>query len=230
MEKEIDNLAKIIWDYMVLDQLVLKADVIFALGSNDIRVADRAAELWKQKYDSFLVCSGGVSHVGDFNETPWHKRYPQKTEAQAYKERLMELNIPENCILLEEKASNTGENARFIYSLLKEKNLNYNSFIVVQKKFSERRVFATFLKQYPGIEKIKFFVSSPQLSYQEYMNSDFMPSPDYIIPKDVFLNVMVGDLQRVKESPHQVPQEVPVVVWDAYHKLLKLGYNKYLMK
>jgi hypothetical protein len=57
---EVDNLAKIIWDYMVLNQKLEKADAILALGSFDLRVADKSAELYKENYAPYIICSGGT--------------------------------------------------------------------------------------------------------------------------------------------------------------------------
>lgn len=44
---------------------------------------------------------------------------------------------------------------------------------------------------------------------------------------------MVGDLQRIKEYPikgFQIQQEIPSNVWDAYEKLVSLGYTSHLIK
>ena len=44
---------------------------------------------------------------------------------------------------------------------------------------------------------------------------------------------LAGDLQRLKIYPQkgfQIAQKIPDDVWHAYQKLVKLGYNKYLIK
>jgi hypothetical protein len=44
---------------------------------------------------------------------------------------------------------------------------------------------------------------------------------------------MVGDLQRIREYPargFQISQEIPDDVWEAYEKLVRAGYDKYLLK
>ena len=53
------------------------------------------------------------------------------------------------------------------------------------------------------------------------------------ISKDDVINIIVGDLQRMKEYPEkgfQIVQKIPESVWQAYEKLVDLGYNKHLMK
>jgi uncharacterized SAM-binding protein YcdF (DUF218 family) len=86
----------------------------------------------------------------------------------------------------------------------------------------ERRTWATFRKQWSEAEGI---ITSPDISYEEYADN-----PRY---KDRWIDVMVGDLQRIKEYPakgFQIPQEIPGNVLEAYEKLLKLGYDKYLIR
>jgi hypothetical protein len=65
------------------------------------------------------------------------------------------------------------------------------------------------------------------------MNSKFMPAKFYKVKKSTFLNVMVGDIQRVKLS-HKVGflmhQRVPKKVWAAFETLVSAGYDQYLMK
>ena len=49
MDKKIHEAASLIWNYHVLNHAITQSDCILALGSNDIRVAKRAAELYHQK-------------------------------------------------------------------------------------------------------------------------------------------------------------------------------------
>ena len=86
----------------------------------------------------------------------------------------------------------------------------------------ERRTYATFQKVWP--EKA-IMVTSPQIAYENYPNAD--------ISKDDVINIMVGDLQRIKIYPEkgfQIYQEIPDQVWNAYQKLIALGYTKRLVK
>jgi wobble nucleotide-excising tRNase len=88
----------------------------------------------------------------------------------------------------------------------------------------ERRIWAAFKKQWQDRD-IKIAVTSPQITHEEHFNEN--------IPKDLFINVMVGDLQRIKEYPKQgfqVEQKIPDDVWHAYEELVKLGYTQFLMK
>jgi len=211
MEK-IDQYAKIIWDYMLMHQKLEKADIIFVLGSNDIRVADRAAELYKQGFAPYIICSGGNGKASRFS----------KPEAEVFAERIKKLGVSEKNIILEPNAKSTGENVLFTQKLLKERNLFVKNIIAVQKPYMERRTFATIRKQWPEVNVI---VTSPLISYEAYSEDE-----DF---KNRFINTMVGDLLRIKEYPKlgfQIEQEIPDNIWQAGQELIKLGYNEYLLK
>jgi hypothetical protein len=56
------KLAKILWDYHHVNHELCKSDCIFVLGSHDLRVADRGAELYLQGWAPLLVFSGGLGN------------------------------------------------------------------------------------------------------------------------------------------------------------------------
>ena len=60
-----------------------------------------------------------------------------------------------------------------------------------------------------------------------------IPLDEYISDEDLEreINVMVGDMQRMKtyaEAGFQVPVDIPDDVWDAYKRLVRAGYTKYV--
>jgi hypothetical protein len=56
--REVDAYGKKIWDYMLMHQKLSPADAIFALGSRDIRVAERATDLYLGGYGKLLIFAG----------------------------------------------------------------------------------------------------------------------------------------------------------------------------
>lgn len=211
---EVITLAKKIWEYHHVNQALVKSDCILALGSHDTRVADRAAELYLRGWAPLLIFAGGL---GRLTEGLW-----TESEADLFARIAIEKGVPEEAILVENRSTNTGENIILVRQLLQQHRLDPHSFIVVQKPYMERRSYATFAKNWPGKQ---FVVTSPQLSFEAY------PTPD--IPLEQVINIMVGDLQRIKAYPEkgfQVYQEIPDDVWQAYEQLVALGYNKQLIK
>src|SRR6516225_542482 len=97
-----DRYAKVVWDYLCLNAPVLPSTVILGLGSHEIRVAERAAHLYRAGYGEHLLFSGGygLGTCGKFTEP----------EAQVFARRAIQLGVPADRILTEVAATNTGAN------------------------------------------------------------------------------------------------------------------------
>ena len=124
----------------------------------------------------------------------------------------IEKGVPKENILIEDKAKHTGENVTLSYKLLKEKNINPKSVILVSKPYSERRFYATFKKQWPDKDTL-VYVDSPNLSLEEYLNTS--------LDKNRVINQMVKEIDKIIENPKlgfQIEQEIPneVIVSKAY--------------
>lgn len=214
----VKKLAQKIWDYHHLNQDLKKTDLILVLGSHDIRVAQRGVELFLDGYAPLILFSGGF---GVYTKKLW-----QETEADKFAKIAIKMGVPKDNVLIENKSTNTGENIKFSYQLLEEKNITAQSIILVQKPYMERRTYATFKKQWPK-QEIKIVVTSPQISFEDYPEENGFNTFDRVV------NIMVGDLQRIKLYPQkgfQISQDIPNDVWEAGEKLIKLGYNKHLIK
>ena len=207
-------LAKKLWDYHHVNNKIEKADCILVLGSHDTRVAERAADLYLAGCAPVIIFSGGL---GRLTEGLW-----TESEADLFAKIAMQRGVPKEAIFIENKSTNTGENILLTQQLLLKNHLHPESFIVVQKPYMERRSFATFKKHWPDKEVL---VTSPQISFEDY--------PTEEIPLKQVINIMVGDLQRIKlyaEKGFQVYQEIPSDVWQAYEKLVEAGYDEHLTK
>ena len=216
-QTEIDALARQIWDYLHLHHTLAPSDVILTLGSNDLRVAEHAARCYLKGLAPLLVFSGNVGALtrGVFAQP----------EAELFAETAVRLGVPRVAILCEPESTNTGDNLRFSHRLLQQHGLTPQRLILVQKPYMERRTYATFMRQWPTEPKPEVLVTSPPLAYETYA--------DDLMPREQFINVMVGDLQRIREYPRlgfQIEQEIPAAVWQAYEKLVALGFNQRLIE
>jgi uncharacterized SAM-binding protein YcdF (DUF218 family) len=210
---EVISLGQKIWDYHHVNHTLVKSDCILVLGSHDTRVADRAADLYSEGWAPYVIFSGGL---GRLTQEMW-----TETEADLFAKIAIDKGVPKEVILVENRSTNTGENILFVKNLLQEKNLDPQTFIVVQKPYMERRSYATFKKNWP--EK-SFVVTSPKISFLDYPNDE--------ITLERVINIMVGDLQRIKIYPakgFQVYQEIPDDVWQVYERLVELGFDKQLV-
>jgi hypothetical protein len=212
-KERVDELAALIWEYHLLHHQPEKADCIFALGCHDAGVAITAADLYLAGWADLLLVSGGVLFDEDAGEV---------TEAEYFRDIALQKGVPAKKILVENRATNTGENFQFAGDLLKQQGLDLDKFILVQKPYMERRTYATGMVQWKGKELI---LASEKISFKEYLKKG--------IPRDRVLNTMVGDLQRIKFYPEkgfQIYQEIPAEVWAAYEELVGYGFDKRLIK
>jgi uncharacterized SAM-binding protein YcdF (DUF218 family) len=109
---------------------------------------------------------------------------------------------------------------RFTRKLLQAHGLLVNSITMVSKPSTERRMFATCQKIWPDM---RVFFTSPRLGFAEQSRGGI---------QEGLIHEMVGDIQRMQAYPalgFQIPQEVPVIVLDAYERLVSLGFDKHLM-
>ena len=217
MDGRIRGFAQTIWDYHHVNHQLAPADAILVLCSHDTVVAARGAELFLQGWAPLLIFAGGQ---GAITRRLWHE-----PEADRFAAVAIEMGVPPDRILVENRSTNTGENVLFTKQLLAEDGLDPQSFIVVQKPYMERRSYATFRKVWPEKELV---VTSPQVSMDDYLKGY---SHDTLSADDV-ISIMVGDLQRIRtyaEKGFQIHQDIPDEVWKAYKELVAAGYDKHLV-
>jgi uncharacterized SAM-binding protein YcdF (DUF218 family) len=215
----VNEYAQIIWNYMKLNQPLEHYDAVLVLGSIDERVAEYGAQLFLDGYGDRFVTSGGIAHTDDLLATGWNE-----SEAEHFAAIARKMGVPNEKIIIEDKATNSGQNIQYTYQLLERVGIQLTAILLVHQPYMERRLYATFKKQWPD-SATHFNVTSPPLTYLEYLSDQQL--------KDKVINIMIGDLQRIREYPKlgfQIHQGIPDDVWHAFEQLVKLGYDKHLIK
>lgn len=207
-----------LWDYHHVKQELRPADLIFVLGSNDVRVAEYAAELYARQLAPLLLFSGGMGRFTGAWSVP---------EAELFAQTAIKAGVPEDRILLENKSTNTGENVRFSRAVLKKAGIPEPvSLIALQKPYMERRTLATLQAQWP---EARVTVSSPPVTFREYLTGE-LPRE---LPRELVVSAMVGDFQRILEYPKQgfsTEQPVTPEAMEAFRTLVEVGYDSQLLK
>ena len=204
----VEDAARILWDYHRIDDELTSADAIIGLGSYDLRVAERCANLFLQSYAPKLLFTGSSGN--------WTQGLYRTSEAEAFAERAIELGVPRRAILIEPRATNIGENIRFSRDMLG----TARRAIVVTKPQTQRRAYATVRKQWP---ELTAFITAPQIDFAE------QPTRDY--PVEKLISEMVGDIQRMQTYPargFQIEQAMPEKVLAAYEFLIGRGFDTHL--
>lgn len=195
-----------------MHQPLERVDVILALGSHDLRVAEYAARLFLDGWAPLLLCSGGRGSLTSHWDEP---------EAVKFARVAQVMGVPARKILREEHSTNTGENATFSKALLHEHGIEVDACILVHKPYMERRAFATFRKIWPEVRPV---MSSPPIAFIDYPTAE--------IGMEDVINIMVGDFQRILVYPKlgfQVVQPVPDEVMQAYLHLVDMGFTSRLV-
>lgn len=201
--------AETIWNYHRLNHHLHPCSVGIGLGSHDVGVATYAAELYRAGLFQVLLFTGGNS--------PTTEAVLPRGEAVHYRERALASGVPDSAILVEPRASNTGENIAFSRQVLRERGMDVKSVLLVCKPYMQRRAYATCRKLWPEVEVL---CASEPMSLADYVTS--------IGDERLVIDMIVGDFQRIMEYPRRgfsIPQEVPEEVREAYERLVRSGFD-----
>ena len=205
--------ATLVWNYHQMGHELRPCSAAIGLGSHDLGVATAAADLYRAGLFPVVVFSGG-------NSPTTRARFP-RGEAVHYREHALGLGVPDEAILVEPKAANTGQNITLSRELLAEAGVAVDSLLLISKPYMERRSYATCRKLWPEADVV---CASEPLELDDYIKS--------IGDEKLVVDMLVGDLQRVIEYPQlgfAVEQDVPGDVHDAYERLLRAGFDSRLI-
>ena len=209
---------QVIWDYLCLKQKPQKADCIVGFGNFNTNIARRAAELYLEGIAPKILFTGGLGRNTE-------GLFPEP-EAVRFARVAMECGVPAEDILIEDKSTNTKENIEFTRQLLQERGIPCDHILGVHQPFMERRIVAAMGVYWP---ELNFSVTSPQVTIPEYLAS----ARDQGVSENASVSVIVGDFQRMDlyaKKGYQLPQEIPEEAWEAFRKLVSMGYDKQLAK
>lgn len=205
--------AQQLWDHHLMHHDPRPCSVAIGLGSHDLGVADTAVSLYRRGLAPLIVFTGATSRTT-------RARMP-RGEAVHYRERALELGVPDGAVLVEPCARNTGENIRFSRTLIEEAGVEVSSVLLISKPYEERRAHATARELWPGVE----FVSASQpMTFEEYLA--------HIQDDRMVIDMLVGALQRLMIYPAQgfmAADRVPDEVAAAYERLRRAGFTSRLV-
>lgn len=175
-----DSLDKMT-DYMMPQTPLQAADVAFLFGSRHglEEFYQVTMDLWTKGLYKHLVISGGIT--GNWTDS----------EASVIKKALMDRGHPEDAILIEEQATNTGQNVEFSLPIIDAAIglKTVQSVIAIGKISSARRYLMTLEKWWPGPLKmmapVNYFGVTREKWYDDpefkrRVLSEFVKIPGYI--------------------------------------------------
>ncbi|XID91868.1 YdcF family protein [Paenibacillaceae bacterium WGS1546] len=126
-----------ITDFIFLETEIEPADVILVPGGSHPQLMEKAAELFHKGLAPYILPSGGRT-----------KRV-ETTEWEFLKNVGVELGVPRDVILKEDRATNTFENARYSKESLQEAGIEVNKVILACKAGHSRRALLTYQTVFP---------------------------------------------------------------------------------
>ncbi len=205
--------AQIIWDYHRLDHELRRCPAGIALGSSDLGVATHAARLYHRGLFPVLVLTGA-------NSPTTIARFP-RGEAAHYREHVLDLGVPEQAILVEPTATNTGQNIARSRAVLRDAGVQADSVLLISKPYMQRRAYATCRQLWPDVTPVCTAELADLTDYVHRLG-DARPVIEH----------MVGDLQRIVVYPEKgfaIAQPVPASVLAAYQRLVEAGFTRRLL-
>lgn len=132
--------------YLLVRTEIMPADLGFVFGTRHgiAEFCDETARLWHEGYFPHILVTGGL--------TPGDTR----TEAAVMRDELAARAVPRSRILIEERATNTGENVAYSLPIL-DRAIglgNISNLIAVGKLCTSRRYLMTLEKHWPGVRKM----------------------------------------------------------------------------
>ena len=201
--------ASVLWDYMSSFQSIARCDAIVVCCSYDLRVCDYACSLIESNLAHSLVLSGKSGN--------WTRHLWNKPESHVFRDRAVRNGLSEDRIVVEDRATNLGENVRFSRDLLAAAG----TVTFLTKPSTVLRLKLTIEAQWPDIEA---HVSCPRIKFPEDVCN--------VIGVLGVINEMVGDVQRIQQYPklgYQVPHTLPPNVLDASKYLIGQGFVQHLV-
>jgi uncharacterized SAM-binding protein YcdF (DUF218 family) len=128
------------------------ADLLFVFGTREdvgIRV-DEACRLWREGLFRWAIVSGGVTPGSD------------RSECEIMVDDMVAGGVPENIILREDRAMNTGENVIFSLPVIDTALglANIRSVICLGNTWTARRYPMTLQRHWPDVEKMLVTIDS----------------------------------------------------------------------
>lgn len=186
--------ANLVWRFLAVSDPPARADVIFVFGGADLAVPRHAAALFAQHYASVVLCSG---RAGPLTPASF-----AGSEAETFAQDMVARGVPNDAILIEPEATNTGQNVQFGMRTLIDHGIMVRKALLVAKPFLMRRCIATFAKQCPNVEAI---ASPPPGDMRDFLDRSW---DDFVARLPAELSRLADYAERGFIAPVEVPQEI----------------------
>lgn len=184
-----------------------KVDVLVLLGNSIPYTIKCAAQAYKNNLCDKILINGGIGHSTQILRDEIRKdssfkfiEVENKAEADIFFDIMTQIyNIDPSKIIIENKSTNCGDNAKKAVEMLNELNISYNSLLLIQDPTMQLRTYASFLK-YIDAQKVKLINYAP---FIPTINSDLKLSNkevNGIWNEQRYFELLMGEIPRLKDD------------------------------
>ena len=170
-----------------------KVDLLMVLGSPDLLVPVKAAELYHKGIAEKVLISGGGT-IGN------------ETEARILRGIMIEQGVPAEAILIEEESKNTGQNMRKSIELLETIGFLPKSIVLLQRPFAQRTAKAAFVKYFPP--EVKCYSFAPYVPDLNNISEEEKLQSYISILKEIYRLLTWGPDGKNRIAKVEVPQKI----------------------
>lgn len=139
-------------EYLGEEDVPEKSDLIMLFGSNSKKRVEKTWEWWQKGLASKIIITGGK---------PNYVTESKISEAEIFGNDLIDLGIPEDKIIIENKSITIPDNVRSSLNLLDSLNVRAEKIITVLAWFAMRRAWIHLMKY--GPEKLVVYKTSAEI-------------------------------------------------------------------
>lgn len=186
-----------------------KVDVLVLLGNSIPYTIKCAVKAYENNLCDRILINGGIGHSTQIlrNEIRKNSEFDfieveDRAEADIFFDIMTQIyNIDSSKIIVENKSTNCGDNAKKAIELLEELNIPYNSLLLIQDPTMQLRTYTSFLK-YIDDKKVKLINYAP---FIPIINVDLRLSNvniDGIWDEKRYFELLMGEIPRLKDDEY----------------------------
>lgn len=195
-------------EYLKSKYGIERVKVLILLGNSITYTIKCAVEAYENGLCEKILICGGVGHSTEIlrNTIKEHHIYKNievdgKSEAEIFNQVIAKYyNIPSENIIIENKSTNCGDNAKKAIELLDKIKMNYDSIILIQDPTMQLRTSASFLKYLKGKDDVALINYAPFIPIlnndMKFINTEVDGIWDY----ERYLNLIMGEIPRLTDN------------------------------
>ncbi|GEA33850.1 YdcF family protein [Clostridium diolis] len=218
-----------------------RVDVLVLLGNSIPYTVQCAVNAWKNNICDKILISGGIGHStqilrdeirrsSEFNSIEVDGR----PEADIFFDIMTKIyGVNSDKIIIENKSTNCGDNAKKTIELLWKLNIEYESLILIQDPTMQLRTFASFSKYtYNNIKLINYAPFIPKIDINLKLSNIGING---IWEDKRYLELLMGEISRLRDNENGygpngkkfiVHVDIPREIEEAYNSLKTLINNE----